>query len=358
MRTFDFETRWQALLTPAIVSLLTQLREYKGRQGLFAEQQAETLSGLLAVAKIQSTDASNKIEGISTSDERLKLLAMDKTKPKTRDESEIAGYRDVLNTIHDNHDYIPIRSSFILQLHKDLYKYSGFDRGGSYKSADNIISEQLSDGTQRARFIPLPAWETPEAVDALCKAYHDCLHRSQCDELLLIPMFILDFLCIHPFNDGNGRMSRLLTLLLLYRAKYTVGKYISIERIIERSKQTYYETLQASSYEWHEGKNDDAPFVQYFLGVLLAACREFDERIAVLCNKNDSKPKRVAKFIQSTWGEVSKQDILLHCSDISQTTVQRSLRELLASGRIIKIGDKRYTKYRWNHEAEPPVKSD
>ncbi len=350
MRDFNFENRWQALLTPAIVSLLTQLHEFRGRQRLFAEQQADNLTSLLELAKIQSTDASNKIEGISTTDERLKLIAMDKTQPVTRDESEIAGYRDVLNTIHTSHDYIPVKSSFILQLHRDLYKYCGSDRGGSYKSADNIIAEKLSDGTQHARFVPLPAWETPEAMDALCSAYAECQNRAQCDELLLIPLFILDFLCIHPFNDGNGRMSRLLTLLLLHRTKYTVGKYISIERIIERSKQSYYETLQASSTNWHQGQQNDAPFVQYFLGVLAAAYREFEQRLEILTNKNYSKPDRVAHYIQSTLGEVSKQDILLHCSDISDTTVHRTLRQLISSGRIIKIGDKRYTKYRWNHE--------
>lgn len=350
MRTFNFENRWQALLTPAIVSLLTQLHEFRGRQRLFVAQEADRLTSLLELAKIQSTDASNKIEGISTSNERLKLIAMDKTQPKTRDESEIAGYRDVLNTIHDSHDYIPVKSSFILQLHRDLYKYCGSDQGGCYKNVDNIIAEKLSDGTQRERFKPLPAWETPEAMEDLCVAYAACRQHAQCDELLLIPLFVLDFLCIHPFNDGNGRMSRLLTLLLLYRAKYTVGKYISMERIIERSKQSYYETLQASSTNWHEGQQNDAPFVQYFLGVLAAAYREFEERVEVLINKDVSKPERVAQFIQTTRGEVSKSDILLHCSDISATTVQRTLRELVASGRITKIGDKRYTKYHWNHE--------
>ncbi|MFI3244561.1 MAG: Fic family protein [Akkermansia sp.] len=350
MRTFNFENRWEVLLTPAIVSLLTQLHEFRGRQRLFAAQESDKLTSLLELAKIQSTDASNKIEGIATSDERLKLIAMEKTQPVTRDESEIAGYRDVLNTIHDSHDFIPVKSTFIMQLHRDLYKYSGANRGGEYKSVDNIIAEKLSDGSQRERFNPLPAWETPEAMVSLCTAYEQCLQQSHCDELLLIPLFILDFLCIHPFADGNGRMSRLLTLLLLYRAQYMVGQYISIERIIERSKQSYYETLQASSTNWHEGQQNDAPFVQYFLGVLAAAYREFEERVEVLTNKNLSKPERVAQYIQSSLREVRKSDILLHCSDISATTVQRTLHELVASGRITKIGDKRYTKYRWNHE--------
>ncbi len=354
MRVFNFENRWQVLLTPAIVSLLTQLHEFRGRQRLFAAQQAEGLSSLLELAKIQSTDASNKIEGISTTDERLKLIAMDKTQPKTRDESEIAGYRDVLNTIHASHDFIPVKSSFILQLHRDLYKYCGSDRGGSYKSADNLIAEKLCDGTQRVRFTPIPAWETAEAVQSLCLAYDECLKQTHCDELLLIPLFILDFLCIHPFNDGNGRMSRLLTLLLLYRAQYMVGKYISIEHIIERSKQSYYETLQTSSTNWHEGQQNDAPFVQYFLGVLAAAYREFEERVEVLLNKGYTKPERVAQYIKKTLGEVRKSDILQHTPDISDTTVQRALRELVASGQIIKIGDKRYTKYRWNHEHPTP----
>ena len=237
------------------------------------------LSELLEIALIQSTEASNRIEGIVTTDDRLKKIVMNKTTPKGRSEREIAGYRDVLTTIHENYDYIPIKPGMILQLHRDLYRFSNSPIGGSFKNSDNIIAEQLPDGTKRVRFQPVPAWETAEAIDTICDAFQKALDDAEMDPLLLIPMFILDFLCIHPFNDGNGRMSRLLTLLLLYRSGYFVGKYISIERLIADSKETYYEALQDSSMQWHEGENDYLPFVRYMLGIVIAAYREFSSRV-------------------------------------------------------------------------------
>ena len=251
MRQFDYREKWKKLLTPEIVSYLTQIHEFRGEQTLFIEAKADTLTQLVEIAKIQSTEASNKIEGIYTSDERLKALVKDTTRPKSRNEQEIAGYRDVLNTIHDNHDYIPPKPSIILQLHRDLYKFEGFDIGGKYKTADNIIEEEDLAGNKSVRFQPMPAWATPEAIEELCKALDEALTTEQIDPLILIPMFVLDFLCIHPFNDGNGRMSRLLTLLLLYRAGYIVGKYISIEKLIENTKELYYDCLQQSSVNWH-----------------------------------------------------------------------------------------------------------
>ena len=247
MRTFNYKKRYECLLQPDIVALVAQIHEYKGEQTLFVEAKADTLTQLLEVAKIQSTEASNKIEGIYTSDDRLKKIVRDKTMPKTRSEKEIAGYRDVLNTIHQNYDYIPVKSSIFLQLHRDLYKFAG-NAGGSFKSSDNVIAQEDEQGNKSIRFQPVPAWETPAYIDAICDAFQDACKDSQCDPLILIPMFILDFLCIHPFNDGNGRMSRLLTLLLLYRAGYIVGMYIRIEMLIEQTKETYYEALQGRSY--------------------------------------------------------------------------------------------------------------
>ncbi len=352
MRNYNYDNKWEKLITPEIVSLLTQIHEFKGQQNLFIEQKAETLTTLLEIAKVQSTEASNKIEGIYTSDERLKLIAMDKTTPRSRDEQEIAGYRDVLTTIHENHDFIPITPSIILQLHRDLYKYSGLGFGGNYKSTDNLITEELSDGTKRVRFQPVPSWETSEATSELCKAYNEIIGKGTANPLLIIPMFVLDFLCIHPFNDGNGRMSRLITLLLLYRCNYIVGKYISIEKIIEQSKETYYEALEASSQNWHENKNDYAPFVGYMLGVIVAAYRDFETRVDVMITKGYSKPERIAEVIKQTLGQITKKEILEKCPDISDTTVQRTLNDLVKTERIIKIGGGRYTKYTWNREIE------
>lgn len=352
MREYNYNKVWQKMLTPEIVALLTQIHEFKGEQTLFVEAKADTLTQLMDIAKIQSTEASNKIEGIFTSDERLKKIVQDKTMPRTRNEKEIAGYRDVLATIHESHDYIPPKPTIILQLHRDLYKFSGLSFGGSYKNADNIIAEEALDGTKSIRFTPVAAWETPEAIEKLCKAYEEIVNTGIADPLLIIPMFILDFLCIHPFNDGNGRMSRLLTLLLLYRSEYIVGKYISIEKKIEQSKETYYEVLQQSSDGWHEEKNDYAPFVQYMLGIVISAYREFSSRVQLLSTSGLSKPERIEEIIKETLGKITKAEILRKCPDISQVTVQRALQELQNSGKIIKVGGGRYTYYYWNRESE------
>lgn len=344
MREYNYEKIYAKLLTPEIVSLLTQIHEHKGES---AQIEEDSLSHLIEIARIQSTEASNIIEGIRTSDDRLQKLVKDKTTPINRSEREIAGYRDVLALIHESYDYIPVRPNMILQLHKNLYQYSGKTYGGNYKNADNAIEETDSQGNTFIRFRPVAAWETPEAVERLCDAFGKISAKGGYDPLLLIPVFVLDFLCIHPFNDGNGRMSRLLTLLLLYRTGYHVGKYISIEKQIERTKETYYEVLQQSSLRWHEEENDYIPFVTYQLGVILAAYREFSDRVRIVVD-NTRKPNRVREIIKGHIGKITKAEILAACPDISQTTVQRSLNDLVKSGEIIKIGGGRYTSYTWN----------
>ncbi|MBQ1867915.1 Fic family protein [Selenomonas sp.] len=352
MRQFDYKKEYVKLLTPDIVALLTAIHEYRGEQGLYIESNKDTLEQLLVIAKIQSTEASNRIEGIVTTNSRLEKIVREKTMPNTRSEKEIAGYRDVLSTIHETYEYIPPRASFILQLHRDLFRYSGQPIGGKYKNSDNMIKEVLPDGTEKVRFQPAPAWETPEAVDKICDAYELALQDGNLDPLILSAMFILDFLCIHPFSDGNGRMSRLLTLLLLYRAGYTVGKYISIEKLIADSKESYYETLEESSRNWHEGSNDYAPFVRYMLGVIVAAYREFTGRAFLLKKGNFTKTARIREIIKNNIGTITKTQIKDQCPDISTVTVQRALAELLEQGEIIKIGGGRYTTYTWNLEKE------
>lgn len=349
MRTFDFKKEYNKLLSADIVRYLTQIHEFKGQQNLLIEANTDSLTDLLEIAKIQSTEASNRIEGIITTDDRLKQIVREKTMPRTRSEKEIAGYRDVLSSIHENYDYIYPRPGYILQLHRDLYKFTGRSIGGSYKNSDNVIAEEHPDGTQTVRFEPVPAWETAEAVNNLCDAFVEALN-SEMDPLLLIPMFILDFLCIHPFNDGNGRMSRLLTLLLLYRAGYYVGKYISIEKLISDTKETYYEVLQESSYNWHEGSNNYTPFVEYMLGILIAAYRDFDARLELLADKSLSKPDRVREIIKDHLGKITKSEIMEKLPDVSQVTVQRALNDLVKNGTVLKIGGGRYTAYTWNGE--------
>lgn len=348
MRNYNYRDKWQKLLTPEIVKKLTLISEYKGEQRLFIEAHKDELKELVEIAKIQSTEASNRIEGIFTADDRLKNLVQEKTTPRNRDESEIAGYRDVLNTIHENYDYIPINANYFLQLHRDLYKFVGNVDGGVFKTGDNIIQEEDDKGNKKVRFRPVPAWETAEAIDALCEAFRDA--KGEVDPLILNAMFILDFLCIHPFNDGNGRMSRLLTLLFLYQSDYIVGKYISIEKIIEESKETYYEVLQDSSLNWHENENDYKPFVNYMLGVIVSAYKEFESRVKLVTNPNLSKSDRIREIIKNHIGTITKSELLEMNPDISDTTVQRTLAELLKNNEIKKIGGGRYTKYTWNVE--------
>lgn len=344
MHEFDFINRPKDLLTPEVVSILTRLHECRGRQELFIEAEADVLTALLEVAKIQSTGASNRIEGIYTTDERLNALVQEKVKPRNRNEEEISGYRDVLATIHESYEYIAPRPNNILQLHRELYSFSSAV-GGVYKNSDNIIAEKHADGAETVRFRPVPAFQTADAVLNLCTRFNEAIEADTYDPLLLMPVFILDFLCIHPFNDGNGRMSRLLTLLLLYRAGFIVGKYISIEMLIEKSKDSYYEVLQASSRNWHENGNDYLPFLKYMLGVVVKAYNEFEDRVEHLRHRKMSKADRIKDLIEKTPGKISKRDIAQACPDISVTTIERTLAELIASGFIEKVGAGRATAY-------------
>lgn len=345
MRTFDYEKTPEKLLTPELVKVLAGLHEHKGKQELFLEAHADELKALLEVAKIQSTGASNRIEGIYTSAKRLEELVKTKAEPKNRSEEEIAGYREVLTTIHENYDHIRPRPGIILQLHRDMYSYSSGAVGGVFKNSDNVITEMDAEGHQKTRFIPIPAWQTAEAMDKLCDDFLIAWDEDRIDKLVLIPMFILDFLCIHPFNDGNGRMSRLLTLLLLYQAGFIVGKYISVEMLIEKSKETYYDALQASSIEWHEESNNYVPFVNYYLGILNRAYSEFERRIQLLLDRSLSKPDRIRAVIDGRIGRITKKEIMDTCPDISRVTVERTLTELVKSGYIEKIGGGPSTAY-------------
>ena len=345
MHTFDYRKTAKELLNEEIVGLLTALHEFKGKQELYIEAKPDILSALLDIAKVQSTKASNKIEGIYTSDERLEALVMQKAEPRNRSEAEIAGYREVLATIHESYEYISISPNTILQLHRDLYSYSSGDMGGRFKNTDNIIAETDPDGKERVRFVPVPAFQTAETIEDLCRAFNEMLDSGTSDALLLIPMFVLDFLCIHPFNDGNGRMSRLLTLLLLYRSGYIVGKYISVEMLIEKSKETYYEVLKVCSAGWHENKNDYRPFIKYYLGVMIKAYNEFQDRVEHLSYRKLSKADRVKAVFDQKVGKIRKADIMALCPDISETTIERSLKELVDSGYIEKVGSARATGY-------------
>ena len=354
MRIFDYTIIPAELMNHELMNLVSAIHEYRGKQELFIEAKPDVLQAMLEIAKIQSTGASNRIEGIYTSEERLAALVKSKAEPRNRSEQEIAGYREVLSLIHDSYDYMVPRTNVILQLHRDLYQFSPASYGGSFKNSDNVIAEIDSSGQSRVRFQPLSAFETPDAVERLTNTFVEAVRTEKYDPLLLVPLFILDFLCIHPFNDGNGRMSRLLTLLLLYRSGYIVGKYISVEMIIEKTKETYYEVLQESSAGWYEGKNAYLPFVKYYLEVILSAYKEFSARVQLMQDRSLSKPERIRRLFANTLQKLSKGMILEKCPDISASTVEATLAALVKEGYIIKIGAGKTTAYIRNTDLAKP----
>lgn len=345
MRDFNYEPDAKELLTPAIVKKLTLIHEYKGKEALFLEVQPDALNSLSASAKIRSTDASNRIEGIYTTEKRLREIMSSDIEPRNRNEQEIAGYRDALALIHDNHEYMDLKPQVILQIHSILLRYSGYSFAGKWKDSDNAIIEVTSEGIEKVRFKPLAAFLVPDAVEQLCFAFNKSIAMDVSNPLVLIAKFSLDFTCIHPFLDGNGRMSRLLMLLLLYKSGYVVGKYISIEEEINRTKETYYEALQSSSVSWIEGKNDYLPYIEYTLNVILAAYKGFERRMDGLLITKMSKPERIEAVFNRQPGKVTKREIALELPDISLTTIERTLSDLLAKGVIKKVGAGRATGY-------------
>ena len=350
MREFNYSKIRDRKWDSELLSLIGAIYKEAGKQELYLRQKPEALEKLVEIAKVQSTEASNAIEGIVTTDTRIRQLVEQKTTPRNRNEQEIAGYRDVLEIIHESFDAIPITQNYILQLHKILYSHMYNPVAGKTKTVQNYISATYPDGHVETLFTPVAPYETPGALDSLCEEYNRVIGNMELDPLIAIPIFIHDFLCIHPFNDGNGRMSRLLTLLLLYQSDYIVGKYISIEKIIEESKETYYEVLQDSSLNWHENENDYKPFVNYMLGVIVNAYKEFESRVELVTNPNLSKSDRIREIIKNHIGTITKAELLEMNPDISDTTVQRTLAELLKNNEIKKIGGGRYTKYTWNVE--------
>ena len=350
MRRFNLMKEYSSIISNSnIINLISKIHEYKGKQSYLLDTKKDTLETLLKVARIQSTSSSNKIEGIYTTDKRINEIVNQKVEPKNRNEEEIAGYRDVLTLIHENYNFIDINQNTILQLHRDLYKYTGYSYGGKFKNSQNFIEEENENGKKKIRFTPLSPIETPIAIEDLCKNYNNLVNNELCDLLVLIPIFILDFLSIHPFNDGNGRMSRLLTLLLLYKANYMVGKYISIEKIIEETKDSYYDTLEKSSINWYNNENDYSYFVEYYLGIILNAYKEFDSKISIIENKKITAYDRIIDIFKNNIIPIDKAFVTNKCPDLSETTIERILNKLLKEDNIVKISGGRYTKYKWNN---------
>ncbi len=347
MREFDYSKLKDRTWDNEILSYIAKIHEFKGKQELFLRQKPVELNRLVEIAKIQSTESSNQIEGIVTTNARLKQLCSDKTTPRNRNEEEILGYRNALNIVHENYNDIPVRSSYILQLHGEMLKHTAYSYAGSYKTTPNEIDMILENGEKVVLFKPLEPYETPDAVNRLCDEFDKAISEGIVDPLILIPMFILDFLCIHPFNDGNGRMSRLLTLLLLYRSGYVVGQYISIEKAIADTKESYYEVLQQSDYNWYEGTNDPKSFIKYMLGIILSCYRVFESRI-VLASKTGKKSNAydiVKAYTETTIGKFSKQDALISCPSLGSSSVESALKKLVEEGAIIRTGSGRKTMY-------------
>lgn len=344
MRTFNYENLARSRWDSETINLLAQIHEHRGKQELFLIRKPAVLDKLVEIAKIQSVEDSNKIEGIITTAVRIKELMNEKTIPKNRDEEEILGYRDVLNTIHESYEYIPISSNYILQLHRDLFKYSEKGIGGRYKNTQNSIVEKTEDGNTIERFKPLSPYETPVAIEQICDGLNKALDKGEIDSLLLIPIFIHDFLCIHPFNDGNGRMSRLLTTLLLYRQGYVIGKYISLESKIEKNKDSYYGALEKSGLGWHENEENPVPFIKYILRTILAAYIDFEERVDYVDEKVPTI-ELVRNAVDSKLGKFTKSDMMELVPSVGKATIENMLKRLIEEGYITRHGKGKATFY-------------
>lgn len=344
MRTFNYSAIRDYLWDSEILGLIAAIYKEAGKQELYLKQRPEELEKLIEIAKIQSTEASNAIEGIVTTSTRIKQLVEEKTTPKNRDEQEIAGYRDVLNIIHENFDVIPISQNYILQLHKILYSHMNNFMAGKTKNVQNYISATYPDGHVQVLFTPMAPCETPEAIDKICEKYNLAIGNMELEPLILIPVFIHDFLCIHPFNDGNGRMSRLLTTLLLYRNGFYVGRYISLEGKIAKNKDLYYDALSRSQDGWHEGTEDIIPFIKYILGIILAAYKDFEDRMDLIGVKL-SALEIVRRASKNKLGRFNKQDIRELCPNLSDSSIEGALRKMLSSGELKREGKGKNTCY-------------
>jgi len=344
MRVFNYskikEQKWDS----EILGLIAAIYKEAGKQEIYLKQRPEELEKLVEIAKIQSTEASNAIEGIMTTNTRIKQLVEEKTTPKNKDEQEIAGYRDVLNIIHESFDTIPITQGYILQLHKIMYSHMNNPMAGRTKNNQNYISATYPDGHTEILFTPLAPYETPAALDRICAEYNRVIGNFEIEPLIAIPVFIHDFLCVHPFNDGNGRMSRLLTTLLLYRNGFYVGKYISLEAKIAQNKDLYYKALNQAQIGWHEGTEDTVPFIKYILGTILAAYKDFEDRFSII-EKKLPAIDMVRMAAENKIGRFTKQDIHELCPSLSISSIESSLRKLVATGELKREGVGRATYY-------------
>lgn len=345
MRKFDYSFLNNGLLPANLVNLVANISSLKTMAGVRKDQYKQIFTELEAIAKVQSIKSSNAIEGIVTSDERIAAIVNQNSAPLNHNEAGIAGYRDALSEIHLGFEHIDFRKRDILRLHEMMMSFAGYEYGGQYKTDDNVILEMDSDGNRRVRFRPAPADETPKAMEQLELAYMEAHSDANVNQLLLIPCIILDFLCVHPFRDGNGRMSRLLSLLLLYKNGFDAGKYVSFEEQINKYKTYYYESLRQSSDGWESGENSYFPFTLNFLSMLYMCYKELDKRFAVIQGKKITKKARIEAAVLNSLTPLSKAEICKILPDVSPTTVEAVLGAMVKNGTIKRIGASRSTRY-------------
>lgn len=350
MKIFDYSFLEKGPMPSNIASLLIAIERNRNISSNLKEKLPNVFNNLVKIAKVQSVKASNAIEGIVTTDKRIESIVNEGTEPLNHNEKEIAGYRDVLNQIHNDYGVLDVHLSQILSLHSLLLKYAETPTRGILKPVDNVVAARNPDGTRKVIYVPTPASETKEAMEQLELAFFEARQNYNINPLLLIPCYILDFLCIHPFLDGNGRVSRLLTLLLLYKNGYDVGKYVSLEYIINKNKDSYYEKLHESSNGWAENKNTYWPFIENFLLTLLASYNELTNRYEIIKDKKLSKAERVLETIRTFLGSITKEEIHKIWPDISYNTIELELATLLKEGKIVKIGSTNGVSYYWKRD--------
>ncbi len=345
MKKFDYSFLDNGLLPAKLINITGTIYTLKTGAKIRKDEYEKIFTELEKIAKVQSVKSSNAIEGIVTSDERIEEIVNQNSKPLNHNENEIAGYRDALNEIHLHYEDIEFNENTILRLHEIMMTYTGNEDIGKYKTNNNYIIEEDKQGNRKIRFKPLDAKETPEAMEQLILAYYDACNNSNINQLLLIPCVILDFLCIHPFRDGNGRMSRLLTLLLLYKNGFDVGKYISFEEQINNNKGNYYEALRLSSIDWEENQHSYIPFIENFITTLYMCYKELDKRFSVVNSNKITKKARIEATVLNSLTPISKAEICNILPDVSATTVEAVLGTMVKDGLIVLIGSGRNTKY-------------
>jgi Fic family protein len=344
MRIFDYSFLEHGMLPAGLVNIVSAIAELRERESERKDTYPDVFTRLESIAKVQSVKGSNAIEGIVTSEQRINEIVNQNSAPLNHNEAEIAGYRDALALVHEGFAALDIRERDILRLHEVMLSYAPVS-GGEYKQSDNVIMEIDSSGNRRVRFSPMPAHETAAAMEQLILAYMDARGNYSINQLLLIPCFILDFLCIHPFADGNGRISRLLSLLLLYKNGFDAGKYISFEEQINKGKGDYYEALRLSSDSWNENENSYFPFIENFITTLMFCYKELDKRFSIVNAKKVNKRQRVEATVLNSLLPISKQEICYVLPDVSPTSVEAALAGMVKSGLVEKVGTGRSTKY-------------